>query len=371
MKFSIHLTLSILIQLLYLVIYCSAGRDFYKILGVSKQASAYEIKRSFRKLALTMHPDRNTGDKDASQKFQDLRTAFEVLSDPEKRKIYDKGGEDGLKKMGGSGSQGNGMDPFSSFFGDIFGFGSNEDRDENKETPKGPDVVMDLPVTYEELYVGEFVEIQRVKSVYTPAKGTRKCNCRQEMITRQLGPGRFQMMQQQVCDECPNVELTTKERVIDVEIEPGMKDGSEQKFGGEGEPHIDGDPGDLRIRIKTVPHPTFERRGDDLYTNATISLISALNGFTMNLKHLDGHIVSISRDKITWPGAKIRKLGEGMPNYHNNTQKGILYVTFDIDFPKGELSAEDKEGLKQLLSKYGSESQTDEAQVKFYNGLRV
>ena len=108
--------------------------------------------------------------------------------------------------MGGGGGGG---DPFSSFFGDFgfdfFGDGHGRGGGE-RETPKGASIVMDLWVTLEELYVGNFVELTHNKPVMKPAKGTRKCNCRQEMVTRQLGPGRFQMTQQQVCDECPNVK---------------------------------------------------------------------------------------------------------------------------------------------------------------------
>ena len=89
-------------------------------------------------------------------------------------------------------------------------------------------------VTLEELYTGNFVELIRNKVVYRQAPGTRKCNCRQEMVTRQLGPGRFQMLQQQVCDECPNVKLVNEEKTLEVEIEPGMKDGQEQRFIAEG-----------------------------------------------------------------------------------------------------------------------------------------
>lgn len=145
---------------------------------------------------------------------------------------------------------------------------------------------------------------------------------------------------------------------------PGMMDGQETRFTAEGEPHLDGEPGDLILKVKTQPHPVFERRGDDLYTNVTISLQvilyqfiiltiiknflylqDALVGFTIELPHLDGHMVSVTRDKITWPGARIRKKGEGMPNYENNNLQGTLFITFDVEFPKQELSTEDKEGL--------------------------
>jgi DnaJ family protein B protein 11 len=93
-----------------------------------------------------------------------------------------------------------------------------------------------------------------------------------------------------------------------------------------------------------MPHSIFERRGDDLYTNVTLSLQDALVGFTMEIEHLDGHKVQVSRDKVTWPGARIRKKGEGMPNYHDNNLRGTLYITFDVEFPKSELSEEDKKG---------------------------
>lgn len=130
-----------------------------------------------------------------------------------------------------------------------------------------------------------------------------------------------------------------------------------------GEPHIDGEPGDLKIRIKTQPHSIFERRGDDLYTNVTISLTDALIGFQMDIIHLDGHKVHVSRDKVTWPGARMRKTGEGMPNYENNNLHGTLYITFDVDFPKGELTQEEKDKIKEILKETTSKTKT-------YNGLR-
>ena len=149
--------------------------------------------------------------------------------------------------------------------------------------------------------------------------------------------------------------------MLEVEIEQGMVDGMETKFVAEGEPHVDGEPGDLVLRIKTYPHQKFERRGDDLYTNVTISLVDALSGFEMDIDHLDGHKVHVTRDKITWPGARIRKKGEGMPNYENNNLFGTLYITFDVSFPKGELSAEEKETVTKVLKQESINS--------VYNGL--
>lgn len=147
-----------------------------------------------------------------------------------------------------------------------------------------------------------------------------------------------------VCDECPNVRLVNEERVLEIEVEAGMQNGQETRFVAEGEPHMDGEPGDLIIKIETAPHPVYERRGDDLYTNVTISLQDALVGFKLELKHLDGHVVEVQREKATWPGARIRKKGEGMPNFENNNLHGTLYITFDIEFPKQDFSETDKDG---------------------------
>jgi len=326
-----------------------AGKDYYGILGVGRSASTNQIKKAYRRLAKEMHPDRNPDDETANERFQELGTAYEALSDPEKRKLYDKCGEECLKK---DGQMGGGGDPFSSFFGD-FGFdffGNGGGQRGEREVPRGADIVMELWVSLEELYVGNFVELTHNKPVMKPAKGTRKCNCRQEMVTRSLGPGRFQMTQQQVCDECPNVKFVQEEHLLEVEIETGMDDGMESKFVAEGEPHMDGEPGDLVLKIKTQPHPRFERRGDDLYTNVSVSLTDALTGFELQIEHLDGHMVTVTREKITWPGARIRKKGEGMPNFNNNNLYGTLYITFDVEFPKGELSSTDKEEIAKILN---------------------
>ncbi|KAH0506401.1 DnaJ-like protein subfamily B member 11 [Microtus ochrogaster] len=271
--------------LLYLIGAVMAGRDFYKILGVPRSASIKDIKKAYRKLALQLHPDRNPDDPQAQEKFQDLGAAYEVLSDSEKRKQYDTYGEEGLK----DGHQSSHGDIFSHFFGDFgFMFGGTP-RQQDRNIPRGSDIIVDLEVTLEEVYAGNFVEVVRNKPVARQAPGKRKCNCRQEMRTTQLGPGRFQMTQEVVCDECPNVKLVNEERTLEVEIEPGVRDGMEYPFIGEGEPHVDGEPGDLRFRIKVVKHRIFERRGDDLYTNVTVSLVEALVGFEMDITHLDGH----------------------------------------------------------------------------------
>ena len=130
-------------------------RDFYHILGIHKSATLNQIKKAYRRLAKELHPDKNKDDPDAVQKFQDLSAAYEALSDPDKREMFDRCGEDCMKKDGAMGNGGG--DPFSSFFGGFgFDFGGNE---RSKEISKGADIVMDIPVTLEELYTGNFIEV--------------------------------------------------------------------------------------------------------------------------------------------------------------------------------------------------------------------
>lgn len=132
-----------------------AGRDFYQILSVSRSANTNEIKKAYRKLAKILHPDKNQDDPDASQKFQDLGAAYEALSDPEKRELYDRCGEDCLKKDGMM----NNNDPFASFFGD-FGFHFGGEQQQQHDTPRGADVIMELTISLEELYNGNFIEVR-------------------------------------------------------------------------------------------------------------------------------------------------------------------------------------------------------------------
>ncbi|KAF7997192.1 hypothetical protein HCN44_005469 [Aphidius gifuensis] len=353
-------TLTLFINLSLYIILVAAGRDFYDILGLNKRASTHEIKKAYRRLARELHPDKNKDDPEASRKFQDLGAAYEVLSDQSKREKYDQCGEECVKSDGSMG--GGGGDPFASFFGDFgFHFGG-EQQQQQHQAHKGANVIIDLYVTLNELYSGNFVEITRNKLVMKPAKGTRKCDCRQELVTRNLGNGRFQMIQQAVCSECPNVKLVNEERLLEFEVEPGMVDGQETKFVAEGEPHIDGEPGDLILKIRTQPHPVFQRVGDDLYTNITISLQDALVGFTLDIVHLDGHKVTITRDKVTRHGARMKKKGEGMPNYDNNNLHGYLYITFDVAFPDKEFSNDDKQAIRDLMEQSSVN--------KIYNGIR-
>lgn len=152
----ITLIFSVLLQLALLSQFIEANRDFYQILGITKAATKNEVKKAYRNLAKKMHPDKNKEDPNAASKFSDLTAAYEILSDDDKRKLYDRCGEECVKKEGMFDNNG-GMDPFASFFGDFgFNFGGQEQR---QEVHKGANIVIDIYASLEELYTGNFVEV--------------------------------------------------------------------------------------------------------------------------------------------------------------------------------------------------------------------
>ncbi|XP_059625603.1 dnaJ protein ERDJ3B [Cornus florida] len=332
-----------LICVLSHVLIAIAGKSYYDILQVAKGASDEQIKRAYRKLALKYHPDKNPGNEEADKKFADINNAYEVLSDSEKRSIYDRYGEEGLKQHAASGGRGGGMniqDIFSSFFG-------GGPMEEEERIVKGDDVIVELDATLEDLYMGGSLKVWREKNILKPAPGKRRCNCRNEVHHRQIGPGMFQQMTEQVCEQCPNVKYEREGYFVTVDIEKGMQDGEEVVFYEDGEPIIDGEAGDLKFRIRTAPHDRFRREGNDLHTTVTITLVQALVGFEKTIEHLDDHLVDIGSKGITKP-KEVRKIkGEGMP-LHFSTKKGDLYVTFEVLFPTS-LREDQKTKIKAIL----------------------
>ncbi|KAJ0625361.1 putative DnaJ domain, Chaperone J-domain superfamily, DnaJ subfamily A member [Helianthus annuus] len=332
------------IYLSILLLIANAAKSYYDILQVPKGASDDQIKRSYRKLALKYHPDKNQGNEDANIKFAEINNAYEVLSNSEKRSIYDRYGEEGLKQHAAGGGGGGGVniqDIFKSFFG------GGADQEEEDRVAKGDDVIIDLDASLEDLYMGGSLKIWREKNILKPAPGKRRCNCRNEVYHRQVGHGMFQQMTEEVCEQCPNVKYVREGDFITVDIEKGMQDGEEVVFYEEGEPIIDGEPGDLRFRIRTAPHDRFRREGNNLHTTATITLAQALVGFEKTVKHLDDHLVNIGTKGITKPKEVKKFKGEGMPLHFSN-KKGDLYVTFEVLFPTS-LTDDQKTKIKDIL----------------------
>ncbi|KAK8965694.1 hypothetical protein KSP40_PGU013027 [Platanthera guangdongensis] len=336
----------LLLAVLFHAVVAFAAKSYYEVLQVPKGAPEEQIKRAYRKLALKYHPDKNQGNEEANKRFAEINNAYEVLTDPEKRGIYDRYGEEGLKQhAAGGGGRGPGMnmqDIFSSFFG-----GGNMGEEEER-TPRGDDVIVELDSSLEDLYMGGSFKVWREKNVLKSAPGKRRCNCRNEQRHRQIAPGMYQQITEQVCEECPNVKYEREGYFITVDIEKGMKDGQDVTFYEDGEPIIDGENGDLKFIIRTAAHDRFQREGNDLYTTVTISLLEALVGFEKTIKHLDHHLVDIGMKGITVPKETRRFKGEGMPVYMS-LKSGDLYVTFEVSFPKS-LTEIQKKKIREIFS---------------------
>jgi DnaJ-related protein SCJ1 len=349
----------ILLCLLCFNIVCAF--DYYAELGLSKEASDDEIKASFRKLSLKYHPDKNKGDQEAQKRFMRINEAYDALSDPDKRQIYDIYGEDGLKNQG---QQAQGWDPFAG----LFGGGQQGGR------KKGPDFRMDLRITLEELYSGssKVFSIQRKvlckKCRGTGAKDgqTKVCpTCKGTGVVttiQQLGPG-FNVQMQRPCDRCggkgkthsANCPVCRGEKVIDERkeltaiIERGMPDGHEIVFERMSEQSPDAIPGNVIVKLSTETHPRFKRRGNDLLHSMTISLKEALLGFRKTIHQLDGREIDVVRNQITPPGFVMNIVGEGMPFHNVPSKRGVMEITFTVAFPRS-ISASQKAELETLMA---------------------
>ncbi|KAI8825759.1 uncharacterized protein EV422DRAFT_503133 [Fimicolochytrium jonesii] len=350
-----------------------AGADYYRILGIERAASKRDIKKAYRDKSKKYHPDKNPGDKVAEDKFVELSQAYEVLSDDEKRRIYDQYGEEGLKNSGGNQFH-NPFDIFAQFggFGGGFGgFGGHH----HAQRPKGPEVNMDLAVSLEELFLGKSLEIEINKQVICPTcrgSGAKNANdvtnCHScggsgvKIVRQMLGPGMYTQMQthcevcqgkgkviKHKCPACAGAKVKRGSHQLSVAIERGMSDGQRIVMEQESDESPDITPGDLVFTIRSIPHPIFTRKGDNLYLKETISLHEALLGFTRKVPHLDGNVITIEREGVTQPGFVQTVKGQGMPTHEFPSERGVLFVEYAVVLPD-KLSTDQTELVKKLLA---------------------
>jgi len=315
-----------------------AEPDFYDTLGVEPDATDKEIKSAYRKLSLKYHPDKNPGDGEAASKFQAVASAYEVLSDADKRILYDTGGMEAVEQAAKDEQRGgHQMDPFAAFFGGGGGGGGGGGS-------RGPDVKMNFDVTLEDMYKGGSVSVKIKRRIVcrgcrradTPERKARcaKCGkCPNEVRTvhRQMGAG--MIVQQQ--EEIPSREKCAEEETaLDAVIERGMDTGHKIVFERMSEQKPKQVPGDVVLTIRAKRHPRFRREGKDLHIDLHLSLRESLLGFEKELVHLDGHVVTVSsKGGVTKPGDEITVKGEGMPLHNFPSEFGDLIAHCHVDFP--------------------------------------
>lgn len=347
-----------------------AKRDFYEILGVPKNASDEDIKKSYRKLAMKFHPDRNQGEpaKEAEVKFKEVKEAYEMLSDPQKRAAYDQHGHAGVDpNMRGPG--GEGMGGFAEAFGDIFGemFGQQQRGRGGRQVFRGGDLSYGMEVTLEEAAKGKEAQIRipthencEVCSGTGAKPGTQAKTC-----GTCGGAGAVQVRQgffsvQQTCPSCRGMGKTIsdpcvpcagqgkikKQKTLEVKIPAGIDGGMRIRSAGNGEPGTNGGPpGDLYIEIRQKKHDIFERDGDDLHCTVPINIVTAALGGEIDVPTLDGK-AAIDLPEGTQNGKQFRLRGKGIKGVRAS-YPGDLYCHITVETPV-KLTEPQRKLLKEL-----------------------
>ncbi len=303
-------------------------RDYYEVLGVSKNATNDELKKAYRKLAIKYHPDKNPGDKTAEQRFKEAANAYGVLSDSKKRKMYDLRGSAGLDDMGFHGFESS-ADIFNNFgdiFGDIFG---NRSYRERTRPQKGPDLRHDITISFTDAALGSERQLR-----FTKSEACDTCN----------GTG-AKNGASTVCPQCNGEGRVAKTRSLSVKIPVGINNGSALKLSGQGEAGIRGGrAGDLYIHVKIASHPYFEREGLNIRYDAHIPFTKAALGGEIEIPTLNGK-ATLKVPKCTQSNQTLRMSGQGIKTKDGRTGNQLVKIV--IDMPK-KLSERQEELLKEL-----------------------
>ncbi|MBI2026239.1 MAG: molecular chaperone DnaJ [Deltaproteobacteria bacterium] len=354
-----------------------AKRDYYDILGISKNAPADEIKKAYRKLALKYHPDRNPGNKEAEEHFKEVSEAYEMLSDSKKRQAYDQFGHAATGGAAGGGfNRGfEGFGGFENIFGDIFGdvFGGGRTTRSRKQANRGADLRYSLDINFEEAAFGAEKTIEIPKESTCPScsgkgaqdgtqpqvcpncNGTGESHFQQGFFTisrtcsRCHGEGTFIKYP---CHTCQGKGTTQQLKKLSVSIPAGIDTGQRLKLKGEGEQGIRGGPlGDLYVVVNVLPHSLFEREGSDIYCTVPISFSQAALGADLDIPTLEGKI-KMKIPNGTQPGKVFRLRGKGIAVL-GSYDKGDQYVKIQLEVPTN-LSSQ-QSGLLRKFAEAGGE----------------
>lgn len=357
-------------------------RDYYEVLGVSKSATKDELKKSYRKLAIQYHPDKNPGDKEAEEKFKEAAEAYEVLSDDDKRRKYDQFGHAGLGGAGGGGFSGFGdINDIFEHFGDIFGgafgggfgggFGSRG-RGGRQAVRKGSNLRVRVQLNLQEIVQGVEKKIKLKKKVTcTTCNGSGAANpsavqtcttCNGSGYVVQVVNSILGRMQQQSacptcggegktitqkCTSCYGEGIVDGEETVSIKIPAGVGEGMQMNVAGKGNaPRRGGVSGDLIVVIAEESHPELQRDGNDLIYELPISFPHAVLGATVEVPTVEGN-VKIKIDEGTQPGKVLRLRGKGIPDV-NGYGRGDLLVQIQVFVPKS-ITKEERKTLEKLL----------------------
>jgi len=362
-----------------------AKDDYYVVLDVSRNASADEIKKAYRQMALQYHPDRNPGDKEAEEKFKEAAEAYSVLGDPEKRSVYDQFGHDGLRGEAFPGFNSTIFEDFEdilgNFFGFNFGFGDlfgGRTQQRRYQPQRGRDLSLEMEITLEEAAAGVEKEfsINRAESCPT-CQGLRIRPGTKKAVCPTCG-GRGQIRHQQgfftmartcshcegsgeiisiPCEECKGAGLVRQKKGLRIRVPAGVEDGSRLRISGEGEAGA-GERGtgrgDLYVVVKVKKHEFFEREDNHLVCEVRISFIQAALGVTIEVPTLEGS-EKLKIPPGTQPGEVFRLRGRGMKDLESR-RVGDLFVKVHVMTP-GNLSREQKSLLRHLAELRGEKTE--------------
>ncbi|HYD30838.1 MAG TPA: molecular chaperone DnaJ [Azospirillaceae bacterium] len=363
-----------------------AKQDYYELLGVARGASADELKKAYRKQAMQYHPDRNPGNQEAEQKFKEISEAYEVLKDEQKRAAYDRFGHAAFEQGGGRPGGGAGGFDFASGFADIFDemFGEFMGGRRGQAASRGADLRYNLEISLEDAFNGSQANVRVPTSVACEVcngsgaeagsqptvcptcAGHGKIRAQQGFFTIERtcpschGAGR---VIKDPCKACGGAGRVRKEKTLQVNIPPGVEDGTRIRLAGEGEAGLRGSPpGDLYIFLAIAPHRFFQREGANIHCRVPIPMVTASLGGTIEVPAIDGSRAKITIPAGTQSGHQFRLKGKGM-SVLRSTARGDMYVQAVVETPMN-LTKKQQELLRDF-EKAGSTKTNPESEGFF------
>jgi molecular chaperone DnaJ len=374
----------------------NSKRDYYEILGLGRDAQADQIKSAYRKAAMKWHPDRNPNNKhEAEDQFRQATEAYSVLSDAQKRALYDRYGHAGVQQASGgfSGFDASIFEDFHDIFGDLFGMGDlfgggRRHGSRTRRGQRGADLRYDLSLSFEEAATGVKTKIKVFRHENCSACNGTGAKQGSGVAACQTCNGHGQLQYQQgffsisrtcptcqgagqvirdVCTQCRGQGRVERDRNLEVAVPAGVDSDTRLRLAGEGEPGTNGGAsGDLYIFFQVKEHPFFERRNADLFCTIPVSFIQAAMGTKIRVPTLSGD-EELEIPEGTQSGQIFRKKGKGLPNPHGG--RGDLYINVRVDIPT-KLSREQKRLLEQLGQILKVENKPAERSTSFFDKVK-